>query len=143
MARARLRSAYRWVSSTRSRSRWTTVRYVRLRACWVTLPNRSASRSAAARCSSASAKLSWAAPRPARVYAQGTNGRLREYCWDKDKWYLGALSNEFSAIAAPGATSWLEGSQVRLRIYALAPDQQVHEYCWDGSGWYVGQFRSN
>lgn len=33
-----------------------------------------------------------------RVYARASNGRVTEYCWDKDKWYVGAYTGS-AAVA--------------------------------------------
>jgi Fungal fucose-specific lectin len=33
-----------------------------------------------------------------RVYVRGANGKVTEYCWDKDKWYVGGYTG--AAVAA-------------------------------------------
>lgn len=73
-----------------------------------------------------------------RVYGQTADNKLQEYCWDKDSWYMGALTNKYPAMSALGATSWYVGGQIHLRVYTLGEEKKVQEFCWDNDSWYLG-----
>ncbi|PTX62936.1 fucose-binding lectin [Kordia periserrulae] len=79
-----------------------------------------------------------------RIYSlQQSNGKLLERCWDSNKWYDGALTNQFSAISGAGATSWLDSSgQIHIRVYAIGTNGKIIELCWDKDKWYSGALTS-
>ena len=79
-----------------------------------------------------------------RVYSVGVNGKIMEYCWDTNDWYVGALSNHYYASEAPNAVSWLDANgTVHLRVYANNQDNVATEYCWDGSSWVIGGYKQS
>jgi len=88
---------------------------------------------------------SWLDPRSGqvhiRVYVVGTNGKIMEYCWDKNKWYSGYFSNQFYGSSTPDATSWTDANgKVHIRVYAYNQDYVPKEYAWDGTRWSIGPY---
>ncbi|AUX25387.1 hypothetical protein SOCEGT47_059320 [Sorangium cellulosum] len=94
------------------------------------------------RLSQSASATSWFDGKPhIRVYTLSGDGNVKESCWDKDHWYAGALTDQFQANCAPGATSWLDGGQIHLRVYSTTLTDGFQEFCWDKDSWYVGAFK--
>ncbi|KAL2129555.1 hypothetical protein VTI74DRAFT_7620 [Chaetomium olivicolor] len=76
-----------------------------------------------------------------RVYAQDSNLKVFEKCWDGEGWHTGGLSFSNKVTrAALGVTSWSHGDSTHIRVYYSAPDNLIKEKAWD-KDWKDGALR--